>query len=214
LLATYKDGKAHLNAYLDDYANLLDALLELLQTRWSRGDLKLAMGLAEVLLDQFQDADAGGFWFTTRDHEALIHRPKPLGDESLPSGNGIAAFALQRLGHLLGETRYLNAAQRTLELAGETMARMPYAHASLLFALEEHLDPPETIIIRADPEVLEDWRSAAQQGYRPRRLVLAIPSGETDLPGALVGMKAGPGPRAYRCRGTRCEPPVLHLDGL
>jgi hypothetical protein len=214
LLATYKDGKAHLNAYLDDYANLLDALLELLQTRWSRGDLKLAMGLAEVLLDQFQDPDAGGFWFTTRDHEALIHRPKPLGDESLPSGNGIAAFALQRLGHLLGETRYLNAAQRTLELAGETMARMPYAHASLLFALEEHLDPPETLIIRADPEVLEDWRSAAQQGYRPRRLVLAIPSGETDLPGALAGMKAGPGPRAYRCRGTRCEPPVLHLDGL
>jgi uncharacterized protein YyaL (SSP411 family) len=125
LLATYKDGKAHLNAYLDDYANLLDALLELLQTRWSRGDLKLAMGLAEVLLDQFQDADAGGFWFTTRDHEALIHRPKPLGDESLPSGNGIAAFALQRLGHLLGETRYLKAVQRTLELAGETMARMP-----------------------------------------------------------------------------------------
>jgi uncharacterized protein len=214
LLATYKDGKAHLNAYLDDYANLLDAVLELLQTRWSRADLELAVVLAEVLLDQFEDPEAGGFWFTARDHESLIHRPKPLSDESLPAGNGIAAFALQRLGHLLGETRYLDAARRTLELAGEAMARLPYAHASLLFALEEHLDPPETLIIRADPELLDDWQAAAQRGYLPRRLVLAIPSGEATLPGALAGMKAGPVPRAYRCRGTRCEPPVLHLDGL
>ena len=214
LLATYKDGKAHLNAYLDDYANLLDALLELLQTRWSRADLDLAVELAEVLLDQFQDRESGGFWFTARDHEPLIHRPKPLGDESLPSGNGIAAFALQRLGHVLGEARYLDAARQTLELAGEAMARMPYAHASLLLALEEQLDPPETLIIRADPEVLDDWQATAQRGSRPRRLVLAIPGAETGLPGTLAGMKAGPTPRAYRCRGTRCEPPVLHLDAL
>jgi uncharacterized protein YyaL (SSP411 family) len=214
LLATYKDGKAQLNAYLDDYANLLDALLELLQTRWSRADLDLAVELAEVLLDQFQDRESGGFWFTARDHEPLIHRPKPLGDESLPSGNGIAALALQRLGHVLGEVRYLDAARRTLELAGEAMARMPYAHASLLLALEEQLDPPETLVIRADPEVLDDWQATAQRGYRPRRLVLAIPGAETGLPGALSGMKAGPTPRAYRCRGTRCEPPVLHLEAL
>jgi uncharacterized protein YyaL (SSP411 family) len=214
LLATYKEGKAQLNAYLDDYANLLDALLELLQTRWSRADLDLAVELAEVLLDQFQDRESGGFWFTARDHEPLIHRPKPLGDESLPSGNGIAALALQRLGHVLGEERYLDAARRTLELAAEAMARMPYAHASLLLALEEHLDPPETLIIRADPEVLDDWQATAQRGYRPRRVVLAIPGVETGLPGALAGMKAGATPRAYRCRGTRCEPPVLHLDAL
>jgi hypothetical protein len=214
LLATYKDGKAHLNAYLDDYANLLDALLELLQTRWSRADLDLAVELAEVLLDLYQDQDRGGFWFTAEDHEALILRPKPLGDESLPAGNGVAAFALQRLGHILGEARYLEAARRTLELAGAAMARMPYAHASLLFALDEHIDPPETLIIRADPQVLDDWLAAAQRGYRPRRLVLAIPSGETDLPGALAGMAAGATPRAYRCRGTHCEPPVFHLDAL
>jgi hypothetical protein len=114
----------------------------------------------------------------------------------------------------LGEARYLDAARRTLQLAGEAMARMPYAHASLLLALEEQLDPPETLIIRADPEVLDDWQATAQRGYRPRRLVLAIPGAETGLPGTLAGMKAGPTPRAYRCRGTRCEPPVLRLDAL
>ena len=214
LLATCKDGTAHLNAYLDDYANLLDALLEMLQTRWSRADLDWAIDLAEVLLDQFHDPLAGGFWFTGRDHEPLIHRPKPLGDESMPSGNGVAAHALQRLGHLLGEPRYLDAAAGTLKLAAEAIQRLPYAHGTLLFALDEYQDPPETLVIRAEPGPLEDWQAAAQQGYRPRRLVLAIPSAETDLPRALAGMTAGEGPRAYRCHGTHCEPPLIGTAGL
>jgi uncharacterized protein len=214
LLATCKDGQAHLNAYLDDYAYLLDGLLELLQTRWSKADLDWAVDLAEVLLDQFQDPAAGGFWFTGRDHEPLIHRPKPLGDESMASGNGIAAHALQRLGHLLGEPRYLAAAEGTLKLAAGSIERLPSAHASLLFALDEYLDPPETLIIRADPGPLDDWQSVAQAGYRPRRLVLAIPTTETDLPGALAGLRPGDGPRAYRCRGTHCEPPLIGSRGL
>ena len=214
LRATYKDGRAHLNAYLDDYANLLDALLELLQAHWSRADLTMALDLAEALLERFQDPERGGFWFTGCDHEPLIHRPKPLSDESMPAGNGVAAFALQRLGHLIGEPRYLDAARRTLELASESMAHLPHAHATLLFALDEYLEPPETLIVRADPDLLDDWQAAAQQGYRPRRLVVAIPSGETDLPGALADMKPGPGPRAYRCRGTHCEATVLRLDAL
>lgn len=214
LLATYRDGRARLDAYLDDHAFLLDAVLELLQVRWSSADLVLATDLAEVLLERFEDPDAGGFWFTANDHEPLLHRPKPLSDESIPAGNGIAAIALQRLGHLLGETRYLDAARRVLELASVPIEQMPYAHATLLMALDEHLDPPETLIIRADAEVLEDWRSAAQRGFRPRRIVLAIPDTVSDLPGALAGMRPGPGPRAYRCRGTQCEAPILHLDGL
>ena len=69
LLATYKDGRAHLPAYLDDYAFLADALLELLQTRWRSSDLEFARQLAEVLLAQFEDADSGGFFFTAGDHE-------------------------------------------------------------------------------------------------------------------------------------------------
>ncbi|WP_295454383.1 thioredoxin domain-containing protein [uncultured Thiodictyon sp.] len=214
LLAACRGERAQFTAYLDDYAYLLDALLELLQTRWSAADLKWAVELAEVLLDQFHDPDAGGFWFTGRDHEPLIQRPKPLGDESMASGNGIAAWALQRLGHLVGEPRYLDAAAGTLKLAADSIRRLPSAHASLLFALDECLDPPETVIIRADADLLDDWRAAAQQGYQPRRLVLAIPDSETHLPGVLAGMKPGTGPRAYRCRGTQCEPPVEDLAQL
>ena len=132
----------------------------------------------------------------------------------MPSGNGVAAHALQRLGHLLGEPRYLDAAAGTLKLAAEAIGRLPYAHGTLLFALDEYQDPPETLIIRAEPEQLESWQAVAQQGYRPRRLVLAIPAAETALPGALAGMAAGDGPRAYRCHGTHCEPPLIGNTGL
>jgi uncharacterized protein len=216
LLATCKHGRAHLNAYLDDYALLLDALLELLQVRWRRADLDWAIALADVLMEQFFDAEAGGFFFTAADHEALITRPKPLGDESIPSGNGVAAHALQRLGHLLGEHRWLDAAAATLRFAAEPMRRVPYAHATLLAALDEYHTPPETIVIRADAPALADWQAAAQQGYRPRRLVLPIPADVGDLPGSLAAMvpRADAGALAYRCRGTHCEPPIMNLSSL
>lgn len=214
LLATYKDSTAQLNAYLDDYATLLDALLELLQTRWSRADLEFAIALAEVLLDQFLDPVDGGFWFTGRDHETLIHRPKPLSDEATPSGNGIAALALQRLGHLIGEQRYLDAAASTLRLAAESIRRMPYAHATLLIALDELIDPPETLVIRAADERVDSWRREVQRGFQPRRLVLAIPADEADLPGTLAAMVPGERPCIYRCRGTHCEPPIQSLADL
>ena len=82
LLATYKDGRAHLPAYLDDYAFLADALLELLQTRWRSSDLEFARQLVGVLLEQFEDAQDGGFFFTAKEHEKLIHRSKTYADES------------------------------------------------------------------------------------------------------------------------------------
>jgi uncharacterized protein YyaL (SSP411 family) len=214
LLAVCTEGSAHLNAYLDDYANLLDALLELLQVRWRREDLAWGVDLADVLLERFLDRGAGGFFFTSDDHERLIHRPKPLADESVPAGNGVAAQALQRLGHLLGDTRYLEAARGALAFAGGHVRRSPIAHASLLAALDEHLDPPETIIIRGDARRIGSWRARAQAGYSPRRLVIAIPADEPHLPGGLDAMRAGEGVLAYRCRGTRCEAPVTDLEAL
>jgi uncharacterized protein YyaL (SSP411 family) len=211
LLATYKDGKAHLNAYLDDYANLIDALLELLQARWVRQDLEFALALSEVLLGRFQDRELGGFFFTSDDHERLIHRPKPLGDDSLPAGNGVAARVLQRLGHLTGDVRLLEAADRTLQLAAESIRRIPYAHTSLLLALEEQLHPTETIVIRGAGEGLERWLARAHANYAPRRLALAIPADETELPGALGGMAPRDEPVAYRCSGSQCGPPITDI---
>jgi uncharacterized protein YyaL (SSP411 family) len=211
LLASFKDGRANFAAYLDDHAFTVDACLQLLQARWRSEDLDLAVALAEVLLEHFQDATEGGFYFTADDHERLIHRPKPYADESLPAGNGVAATVLGRLGHLLGEPRYLDAAERTLRSAWPQVARVPYAHGSLLTALDEWLDPPETIIVRGDRD-LPAWLARATGRYAPRRLSLAIPATTTGTPG-LLGERLAPaqGTVAYICRGTHCETPATDL---
>ena len=215
LLASYKDGQARFPAYLDDHAFLLDALLELLQSRWDTAHLELATQIADLLLERFEDRDSGGFFFTADDHETLIHRPKPFADEAVPSGNGIAAFALQRLGFLLGETRYLDAAERTLRAAWQAMAEFPHGHVSLLTALEEYLEHPEIVIIRGDNDDVARWRDTAARLYAPRRLVFAIGRDATGLPGALADRKAIDGDTvAYRCLGTHCEMPVTTWEAL
>ncbi|HEX7060343.1 MAG TPA: thioredoxin domain-containing protein, partial [Woeseiaceae bacterium] len=161
------------------------------------------------------DAENGGFWFTADDHEPLIHRPKPLGDESMPSGNGIAARALQRLGFLLGENRYLAAAEGTLQYAWPALSEYPHAHVSLLTALEEYLAPPEIVIVRGEAREAGAWRDAVTRVYAPRRLVFAIPEDAEDLPGALAERAARPEHTlAYRCTGTRCSLPLESLDAL
>lgn len=206
LLATSKDGRAHLNAYLDDYALLIDALLELLQARWRSEDLDFAVALAEILLRHFEDGDQGGFFFTSDYHETLIHRPKPLGDDSMPSGNGIAALVLQRLGCLLGEVRYLEAAGRTLNAAWESISQLPHAHCALLMALQEHLSPPEMLIARGGEAQLAAWRSRQAQSYRPAQIILAIPDDAATTP-ALADKAPRTGGVVYRCRGSQCEAP-------
>ena len=215
LLASYKDSEARFPAYLDDHAFMLDALLELLQSDWDTARLTLAMQIADLLLDHFEDGENGGFFFTANDHEALIHRPKPLADEAVPSGNGIAALALQRLGFLLGETRYLDAAARTLQAGWRAMQEYPHGHVSLLNALDEYLEHPEVIIIRGSADVITQWRGLVAKLYAPRRLVFAIDAAETDLPGALADRKALDGETvAYRCLGTHCELPLTSWEAL
>ena len=215
LLASFKDGTARFAAYLDDHAFLLDALLELLQARWSGEHLAFAQQIAELLLERFEDGDDGGFWFTADDAEKLIHRSKPLADEAVPSGNGIAAFALQRLGFLLGETRYLDAAERTLRAAWRAMEEYPHGHVSLLTALEEYHAHPEIVVIRGAADEIARWRDSAAKVYAPRRLVFAIPADETGLPGALADRKPIDNETvAYRCLGTHCEMPVTTWEAL
>ena len=121
LLASYKDGKARFPAYLDDHAFMLDALLELLQSRFNSEHLTFAVQLADLLLEHFEDNDNGGFFFTANDHEALIHRTKPLADEAVPSGNGVAAYRPTKVGiparrHAISRRRRKNA---TCKLASD-----------------------------------------------------------------------------------------------
>jgi uncharacterized protein YyaL (SSP411 family) len=218
LVATYKDGRAHLNAYLDDYAFLVAALLEMMQTEFLPADLDFAEELADVLLDQFEDAEGGGFFFTARDHERLIHRPKPGHDSATPSGNAVAAWALQRLAALTGEQRYAGTAERTLELFFPAMRDYPAGFGAMAIALEESLQPPNILVLRGKAAVLEQWKTALAGEYLPDTAVLAIGEGVPGLPASLdkpaAGNPASQPVNGWLCRGVTCLPPISDLVHL
>ncbi len=214
LLAVYKDGQARFNAYLDDYAFLLDASIEVLQNHWDSGLLQFAIELADGLLDDFADSERGGFYFTGRQHEKLVHRSRTFSDDSLPSGNGIAALALNRLGHLLAEPRYLSAAENTLRAAAELMADFPHGHASMIIALDEYLDAPEIFVIRGSADAAGEWAHTIAALYAPHRLIFAIPDDAGELPGALAQRAPAEHTVAYHCKGTRCGMPITSREAL
>ena len=212
LLATWVQGRARLNAYLDDYALLLEAVLELLALRWRRADLDWAIELADVLLDQFEDPVGGGFYFTANEHETLLHRPMPFIDDALPAGNGTACVALLRLGHLIGDVRYLEAARRGIVRAWPGVQRAPHAHNAVLHALEDYLSPPALIVLRANGRQAEPWESALLPDPASRRYCVTIPNNEPNLPG-LLAERTPRGPvTAYVCTGLRCDAPTTNLE--
>jgi uncharacterized protein YyaL (SSP411 family) len=213
LLATYKDGRAHLDAYLDDHAFLLEALVEMLQAEFRVEDLDWACDLGDRLIDGFEDREHGGFFFTSHDHEKLIHRPKSGPDNATPSGNGIAARALNRLAFLTGEMRFAHPVAGALGLFWAQMNRHPSGFGSLLSALEELVAPPRTIIVSGAASGFTPWRELLDRAYMPSTLVVYIPDGTGPLPPVLAKPGNG-GARAWVCEGTSCLAPVASIAEL
>ena len=214
LLATYKDGRAHLNAYLDDYAFLIAALLELLQAQFSPADSAFAIELADALLAEFEDAEAGGFFFTGKSHERLFHRPKPGHDQATPSGNALAAWALGRLAALTGESRFASAAARTVALFHAPMRDYPAGYAAMAIALSEQLAPPKVVVLRGRGPQLERWQAELARQYLPDGLVLALCDDLADLPAALDKPRRPEPVNGWLCRGVTCLAPISDLIQL
>jgi uncharacterized protein YyaL (SSP411 family) len=214
LLATSKDGRSHLNAYLDDHAFMLGAMLELMQGDvLSIDDLLFARALADLLLEQFEDLLDGGFFFTSHDHEALVLRPKPGHDGATASGNGTAALHLQRLGHLIGEPRYVQAAQRAMTLFAGDVGRIPHGFPTLVTAMAENLSPPTVVVLTGPSPALAPWRAALAGRYLPGVLALQLPADASDLPDVLA-KPARAHPQAWVCRGPQCLPPITGIGRL
>ncbi|MFA6444046.1 MAG: thioredoxin domain-containing protein [Sterolibacterium sp.] len=207
MLATSKDGRAHLDAYLDDHALLLSALLESMQAEYRGEDMEFARELADALLLHFEDPEHGGFFFTRHDHETLIHRPKPGHDNATPSGNGVAAWALQRLALLSGEARYATAAERTLRLFQPQFERHPSGFASLLAALAEWLSPPRLVVLRGPANEISAWQARLGRLPLAGTLVLAVPDSLAGLP-AVLDKPASDQVNAWVCSGVTCLAPV------
>ncbi|TFH10081.1 MAG: thioredoxin domain-containing protein [Nitrosomonadales bacterium] len=214
LLATYKSGNAHLNAYLDDYAFMLDGLLELMQAEFRQSDLDFSLELAEVLLEKFESKKTGGFFFTSHDHEKLIHRPMLGHDNATPSGNGVAAYALQRLGYLVGEPRYLQAAENVVNVFYPAVSLHTSSYCSILMTLEEMLVPPKIVILRGQESALTEWRNALQNSS-PYTLIFSLPAESVGLPPSLNKPCPNDKPvNAWVCQGVVCHPEISDLQEL
>ena len=213
LAASYQQGQARHNGYLDDYAFLLDALLELLQADWRDADLFWARQLADALLLYFADAEAGGFFFTSHDHEVLIHRAKPGYDNATPSGNGIAALALMRLGRLIEEPRYQVAATRTLHAFQSAMQAQPMPFPSMLRMLSGVLSPPPVIVLRGPEPEVTDWKRAADKAVDDTCLLFKSTSTHREIPTNLHKSQQSI-VNASICDNVRCLPEIVHLPDL
>ncbi len=144
LLRTYRAGQASLNAYLDDHACLAQGLLELHaatgEDRWRRE----AGPIVESMIDRFYDAEGGGFFYTSDDHESLLVRQKSPFDSAVPSGNGVAVAVLLRMAALTGQARYADLAQQTLQAFVPQMHRAPRGTETLILAAAMFLDEAPT----------------------------------------------------------------------
>ena len=188
--------------------------MELLQCRWRGSDLQLLCALLDTLLLRFAAPQGAGFCFTADDHEALLHRSRSFADESTPAGNAVAAAVLSKAGCLLGEPRYLQAAQRTLAAGWDAMREHPQAHAALINALQTHLAPPQILIVRGAAPLAADWLRQLAPLFAPDRLMFAIPTDAAALPAALAAKTARGAVCAYLCTGTVCGEPVEDLTAL
>ena len=212
LLRTYKGGRAHLGAYLEDHAFLLEALLTLYEATFERRWFERARSLAETTIARFADPERGGFFSTATDHEALIARRKEIGDHPIPSGNSSAALGLLRLAALTGERRYEQQAESVLRLFAKPATSHPESFAHLLRAIDFHLSP--TVEVALVGEELDELARVVRAEHHPHLVLAGGPEG-SDLPELLAARTTiGGRPAAYVCEHFACQRPVTDAAAL
>jgi uncharacterized protein YyaL (SSP411 family) len=214
LLALSQRSGKRLPAYLDDYAQLLSAAIDCLQYQWCNADLELAITLTEQLLEFFEDKVHGGFYYTARDHENLIQRPRSWQDEAMPCGNAIASLAIYRLGMLLGNSQYVRSAENALQSVADNLNHNPLYAASFLNLMEQINTPPCIVIVRGKTRQLDAWRDRLALELTPYQMAFFIPSHAKQLPDTIAEKKAGEQTTAWICHGFTCQPPITDLTGL
>ena len=219
LLRTYKDGEAKLNAYLEDYGCLIHGLISLYE---ATGDLKwieAAVTLGNKMIDEFWDEDAGGFFFTGKNHEQLIVRSKEFMDNATPSGNSIATLSLLRLALLTSNEDYRRRATAVLRLIADQIRRYPSAFGFALCAVDFYLGSPlEVVIVGSDAPELDELLRTFWQTFVPNR-VIALCRRDYEQAAALVPLFTGRNtlakqPTAFVCQSNTCQTPVTASDEL
>jgi uncharacterized protein YyaL (SSP411 family) len=220
LLRTYKDGEAKLNAYLEDYASLIDGLISLYEATGETEWIESAKALGDKMIVEFWDQHDGGFFFTGKSHERLIVRSKEWMDNATPSGNSIAAMSLMRLSLLTGNEAYRRYATTILRLVADQIRRYPSAFGFALSALDFYLaSPVEIALVANDRDSLfgDLWR-AVWNVYLPNR-VIALAAADTDelrkdIPLLVDRKPVDSRPTAFVCQRYVCQAPTHSREVL
>jgi uncharacterized protein len=221
LLHTYKDGQAKLDAYLDDYAGFIDGLTRLYESTGEPRWIESALELAAIMIDEFADAEQGGFFFTGRRHEALIARQKDIHDNATPSGNGLAATALLRMGALTGRADLTASGKQALEAIQTVLEREPAACGQSLIALDFLLGKVAEFAVIAGRDEGENRAvlETIARSFGPHRVVVpATPEQAVSLAAKVPLLADRPAREGrtttYICENMTCQAPVVGVDAL
>jgi len=215
LYRTWKAGSdAKYNAYLEDHAFLAEGLLALYEATFDERWFEWARELAGIMQTHFEDQENGGFFDTSNDHEALIHRPKDLQDNAIPSGNSVAATVLSKLSLLTGDGSLQSIAERSIATMTKLMGQYPTGFGQWLQASSFMLGEPMEIALVGTPTDLAPLLEVVNAKYRPFKVVAAAPTGASMVP-LLHDRPAVDGRgTAYVCRNFVCKAPVTDPEAL
>jgi uncharacterized protein YyaL (SSP411 family) len=209
----WRDGEHDSVQLLDAYAFLLSGVLDLYEATLEAGHLEFALALAATMFAKFHDPEEGGFWQSAADSNDLILRVKEDYDGAEPSGNSVAILCLLRLAGITGQTRFKEAAIKSLRLFSNRLDRMPQAVPLMLIAADRVIEEPTRIAIIGDPEsrATRELIREAHSTFLPNRLVMGN-TGPVDP--YFLSLPTTDSPVAYVCTGTACLPPVKGSDEL
>jgi uncharacterized protein len=212
LRRSYKDGTARIDAFLEDYAGVGNAILTVYETTLDPRWLDEAAWITERVVDLFWEDTQGIFHDVPKDGEALAVRARELMDNATPSGNSLAAELLIRSAHLFGEERHRSIAHRVLDREAGLLARYPAAFGRLLTVLDRTVaNPVEIAIVGArDDARTSELLQAALRPYLSNRTIAGLAPGEDQphrLP-LLEGRERAAEPVAYVCERYACKAPV------
>src|SRR5881296_617387 len=207
VLHSFKDGRARFNGYLDDYANLADALFALYELTFDYKWLEAATQMMDRMIQSFWDPNDGGFYFTGGNHESLITRPKDFFDNATPSGNSVAADVLLRMAAVTGRDDYREKAEQIILTSAGFLKQYASGFGRMLAAADFFVGPSKEVAIVGPPDA---FLPILRQRYFPR-VVIAAGNG-ADRVALLRGRPTIEGkPTAYVCENFTCKQPVVDL---
>ncbi len=218
----FRHGDVAYPGFLDDYAYLIWGLIELYEAVFEVRYLEEAIHLNQIMIELFWEEEKGGFYFSGRDNEALISRPRDLYDGAVPSGNSVAALNLLRLSRMTGKVDWERKADQLLRGFSGPVAEYPMAYTQFLIAVDFMLGPSQEIVIAGDPGLEESREMIAfvQQSFLPNKVLLLRPEGEagqklSTLSPFVEGMRpVDKRPTVYLCENYTCKAPLTDLATL